>query len=140
MALIGERGPGKTQMGVALIRDNSERGKVSHYTTAMEIFLALKASYRSGATESEAEILKRFTNPTLLVIDEMQERGETAWEDRLLTHLIDKRYGSERDTLLISNLKQEDFMAALGPSIVSRLIETGGVVNCNWPSFRTHAA
>lgn len=136
VALIGDRGPGKTQMAVELIRHSCGIGWRSFYTTAMEFFIAIKGTYRDGSSQSEHEVIKTLTNPGLLVIDEVQERGETAWEDRLLTHLIDVRYRNESDTLLISNLKREPFLESLGPSITSRLVETGGIIECRWQSFR----
>jgi DNA replication protein DnaC len=66
----------------------------------------------------------------------MQERGETPWEDRLLTHLIDRRYASEKDTLLITNQSKESFIQSIGPSAASRIVEVGGIVTCDWPSYR----
>lgn len=136
IALIGDRGPGKTQMGVELIRRCCETGRSARYVTAMDFFIAVKASYGDGADERERAVIQSFARPRLLVFDEVQERGETDWENRLLTHLIDLRYREERDTLLIANLLREPFIESLGPSITSRLIETGGIVECSWPSFR----
>ena len=80
--------------------------------------------------------MDRFIHPQLLVIDEAQERGESDWESRMLTHVVDKRYFLQRDTLLISNLKLDEFKASIGTSICSRLIETGGAILADWPSFR----
>jgi len=40
------------------------------------------------------------------------------------------------DTILTCNLGTEELAASLGPSIVSRMEEGGGVIECNWPSFR----
>jgi len=54
----------------------------------------------------------------------------------MLTALIDYRYSQMRDTVIISNLKREAFTASMGASVVSRMIEAGGIIECNWPSFR----
>lgn len=136
LALIGDRGNGKTQMAVELIRQACKNGGSGRYVTAMDVFLEIKATYRDKAEESERDVINRFASPGILVIDEIHERGETEWEDRLLTHIIDKRYQNERDTLVIANLKESEFTKSMGPSIVSRLIETGGIVHCEWPSYR----
>ena len=73
------------------------------------------------------------------MLDELQERGETPWEDRLLTHVIDRRYAAEKDTLLITNHSKEKFLESIGESVASRLVETGGIVNCSWASYRVKA-
>lgn len=137
VALIGGRGSGKTQMAVALIRDrvHARPPVVAQYVRAMDVFLTIREAYRSDGP-SERDQINRFVRPGLLVIDEAHVRGETAWEDRMLTHLIDLRYGAGVDTLLVSNETHAEFKASIGPSIYSRLIETGGVIECNWESFR----
>jgi DNA replication protein DnaC len=136
IALIGIRGCGKTQMAVELIRAQIQRLKSAHLTTAMDIFLDIKSAYRKGSEIDERQILNRFFEPRLLVIDEIQERAETAWEDRILTHLVDRRYKDERDTILVGNSTREKFEKEMGASIVSRLNETGGIIVCDWESFR----
>lgn len=134
IALIGPRGTGKTQMAIAAIREAAERELSFRYCTAMDIFLDIKDSYRKGGSERDA--IKAYTKTTLLVVDEMQERGETAWEDRLLTHILDKRYAAMKDTILISNQTQQTFLQSVGPSVASRITEAGGIALCDWESFR----
>jgi DNA replication protein DnaC len=134
IALCGPRGTGKTQLAASLARDGASQGKGSMYQTAMGFFLDIKESF--DGKRSEKEVIDRYCSPALLIIDEMQERGETAWEDRLLTHLIDRRYGAEKDTLLITNQTKEAFLQSIGESVSSRISETGGIAVCNWPSFR----
>jgi len=134
IALIGPRGTGKTQMAIAAIREAAERELSFRYCTAMDIFLDIKDSYRKGGSERDA--IKAYTKPTLLVVDEMQERGETPWEDRLLTHILDKRYANMKDTILVSNQTQQVFLQSVGPSVASRISEAGGVAVCDWESFR----
>lgn len=136
MALIGTRGTGKTQIACELVRENAKRGRTSRFTLAMDIFLAIRASYRKDSTTDEAKVVEEFCKPRLLVIDEIQERAETPFEDRILTHIINHRYNDEKDTLLIGNIKRDEFCKAMGASIVSRLNETGGLIVCDWPSFR----
>lgn len=135
VALIGNRGTGKTQMSVHAVVYNSKTQRRSLYCKAMEIFLDIRATYtRPDASEKDA--IAKYLEPSLLVIDEIQQRGETAFEDRLLAYLIDKRYDAMVDTILIGNLQEDAFKDSLDPSIVDRLRETGGILQCNWKSFR----
>lgn len=139
MALIGPRGPGKTQLAEQVIRAASAVGRPCLYVRAMEIFLRLRASFKSDAL-TELEVIQGLIAPKVLVIDEIQERGETAWEDRVLSYLMDRRYGDMGDTLLIANLTKAELRESLGPSISDRIRESGGVIECNWASFRTKTA
>ena len=50
--------------------------------------------------------------------------------------MIYKRYGAMKDTILISNQTPDVFQKAIGSSILSRLQETGAIIQCDWPSFR----
>ena len=136
VALIGLRGNGKTQLGVELIRGAAARGKRARYTTATEFFMDVKASYKKDSNIDEHDVLATYRKPSLLVMDEVGRRGETDWEDRLLFELLDKRYGDLKDTLLLSNQERQAFLEAIGPSLASRMSEGGGIINCEWGSFR----
>lgn len=140
IALLGESGTGKTQMAVSLAA--IYRGTV-RYTKALRFFLELHAARnnaRGDGHRSEIQVVDAHAEPGLLVIDEAGERGETEWEDRMLAFLIDERYAHRRDTLLIANQRREAFLESVGPRIASRLQETGGIVLCDWPSYRSKAA
>lgn len=109
------------------------------YRTAMELFADLRAAYGKDSNTSEARAMRPFLDARLLVIDEAQERGETDFEDRMLTHLIDRRYANMRDTVLISNLKPDELSKRLNPSIIDRARQCGGVLVFGGTSFRQGA-
>lgn len=129
--LIGDRGTGKTVMttwwagmlGFGL------------YTKAFDLFAAVRKTYHDDSKVREHEVLERYRRTDFLVIDEAQERKESDWENTLLTNLIDKRYDALKPTIIIANLKRDALDAALGPSIIRRASETGGIVNCEWPPY-----
>jgi DNA replication protein DnaC len=145
LILHGKRGTGKTQMAAEIARSKRfpfdavtglEWKRSAHYQTAMRFFLTVRATFKKGSDKTELEIIDRMTEPGLLVIDELQERGETAFEDRLLTHLIDARYGAKRPTILIANLSKDELGKSLGPSIVDRASENGRRIDFTWNSYR----
>lgn len=136
LALLGNRGTGKTQAAVAAMQYTAHRGHPCFYCKAMEVFLEVRATY-ARPDRAELEVIKKYQEPRLLVIDEVQQRGETDFENRILAHLIDKRYDAMVDTIIIGNLTPEAMAERLDPSIVDRLRETGGVVVFEWESFRT---
>lgn len=136
VALIGGRGPGKTQMGVELMRTVTERAHSAFYSSAVGFFLAIKASYKPTSELTEEDVIERFAKYALLVVDEVGQRAETEWEDRMFFEMLDRRYRAVKDTILISNQEADKFTASIGDSLASRMNETGGIIECNWPSFR----
>lgn len=134
VALIGPRGTGKTRLAVESARNLSPDS--AHYTTAMGLFLRIRASFGKSSKESEDDIVSAMSKAPLLILDEVQERGNTAWEDRLLTHILDRRYGAMAPTIVIANLTESALVECLGDSIISRLTETGGILEIDGPSHR----
>lgn len=137
LAFVGKRGPGKTQMGVELMRyQTGERLKSAKFCDAIDIFVSLRATYGDHSTRNEGQAIAEWVRPDLLVIDEIHERGETQWEDRILVNILNKRYDALKDTIIIANLTAMEIERSLGPSIWARLCQTGGVVLFDWESFR----
>jgi DNA replication protein DnaC len=134
VALIGPRGTGKTRLACEAIRNYAPES--ASYVTAMGLFLRIRSTFGKKAGESESDIERELTSARLLVLDEVQERGGSAWEDRLLTHIIDVRYGAMKPTIILANLLEDAIAAQLGDSIVSRMQETGGVLAITGPSHR----
>lgn len=133
VVLYGKRGGGKTRMAAELAVMVGR----SRYRTAMRFFLEVRATFKKGSEQTELEIVDDMAKADLLVIDEIQERGETAFEDRLLTHVVDARYAAMKPTVLIANLTKSGLTEALGTSIVDRARENGKSIEFNWPSYRT---
>lgn len=138
-ALVGVRGAGKTHLACALVHEFCRLGKSAVYHRTMDIFLDIKRTFDKG-NGSQADVVERYAKPKLLVLDEIQVRSDTEWEDVILTDLIDRRYAAMKSTLMIANLTPKDFCQRIGSSVTSRLTETGGIIVCDWPSFRKPAA
>jgi len=141
-ALVGGFGVGKTVMVACIAWHCCDRlsheptRNGPHYTTARKMYRRILATMRDDATETEQQVIADLTNRPLLIIDEAHERSQTEYSDKTMREIIDLRYGHKADTILISNLKQEEFEKSIGGSAVDRLNHAGGVVFCNWPSFR----
>jgi len=136
VALIGARGNGKTQIGVDLIRRSSLEGNRAAYLKAMDFFMDIRSTFARDAVKTEERVIEEFSTPRLLVIDNLDRRGSSEWEDRLLTHLIDKRYDRTVGTILIANLSEADFAAHIGADIADRIRDGGGLIVADWPGFR----
>ena len=137
IGLIGEWGTGKTQLGVAAIAEAIARDRVARYVKASTLSRRLRCSFGRNATgENEMQIFADLMLPGLLVVDEVGQRDEREWEQHMLADLVDDRYAAKRDTLLISNLTRDVFLACVGKGVEDRICETGGVIVCDWAGFR----
>lgn len=85
---------------------------------------------------TERETVGKYATIPLLVIDEMQVRSETGWENSMLTSILDQRYMYLKHTIMIANLEHDAFIKHVGASVYDRIVETGGVISCTWESFR----
>jgi DNA replication protein DnaC len=143
LLLCGDRGPGKTQIATWLAARRVKSGKAAGlYVKCTDLFGEIKSTWHDGGRSvgTENDILRKYRRASYLVIDEMHERGASDWESRILVTLLDHRYDSMLTTVLISNYAKEKLAEAINPSILSRAAETGGIVDCNWPSYRTNQA
>lgn len=136
VGLVGTRGNGKTQMAVELMRATTENERTALFTTATSFFMEIKAGYKTDSLDSEKQTIIRYSKPALLVIDEIGKRGGSEWENNLLFEVINRRYNAIKDTLIIDNRTPLEFQVTIGPSISSRMHESGGLIECTWPSFR----
>lgn len=136
VALVGGRGPGKTQMSVELMKHATSKLQSAYYDTLTGLFLDIKATFKKDSRDTEGEVVQKMVKPSFLVIDEVGKKSDGEWENRIFFEIIDRRYREMRDTLLISNHAKEQFVQAIGESLASRMQETGGIVECTWESFR----
>jgi DNA replication protein DnaC len=150
--LYGGYGTGKTRMAWEVARAHkSKRPNIGTggigwstitkkrpmiYTTAVNLFRTIKSTYTAGTEKSEKEVVSDYTEAALLVIDEVQERGETQYEDRQLTAIIDARYAADMPTILISNYTWERLSSTLSPAVIDRIEENGAKLAFTWESFR----
>lgn len=138
--LSGGRGRGKTQMATNLLQAASGDRRGVRYTTEQHLYDCIKRSFNAGYGEhTQHDIIKMYGSVGLLVIDEIQQRSSNEWRDQIKEELIDTRYGKQLDTLLLTNLKPDAAIEALGSSIASRMQECGGIIECGWASFRGQA-
>lgn len=135
VAVVSDRGRGKTQLGACLLRRwIFERGESGLYVLAADI--AERARQVYDEDNHGRDPLAPVKRAGLLVIDEIQERSGTDFDDRTFTAVLDARYAGRRPTLLLGNVQAKAFNELVGPSVASRASEGGAVVVLPWKSFR----
>lgn len=145
VALIGQRGVGKTQLAAWMALETAFRlGQKSEdcatrYWRARQWLGEVKRGF--GSQSDHAHQAARSCG--LLVLDEVFEvdasLGGTTWDRGELVDLIDDRYGALKRTVIVGNFRDAAHLReSLGDSIYSRLCEpeTGALVECNWEAYR----
>ena len=133
--LLGPTGRGKTVMATLIAKERVQKGKsAGKFTTAYALFARMKQCW--GKNEDAEAALGTWKRAGFLVIDEAQTRGESAWENAVLDELINHRYAHELPTIIIGNFDLTTAQKSLGPRIMDRANECGGIVDCNWESYR----
>lgn len=139
LALVGTRGSGKTQLSVGLARAWVMGGRgTAWYTRADDMFDAMRREFDDDGKQGKA--LAKLVRTGLLVIDELADRVDSAFETRELNRLIDKRYANQIPTVLIANLTPADFTKSIGASATSRMQEGGRILVMDGESYRAKAA
>ena len=136
--LLGSPGVGKTHLGNACLLHARRNGFQVRYTTASDAVRAIRATWRRDSRESETDALRRFTEPHLLMIDEVGS-GQSASDSELglLSEIIDQRYRDHRPTIVAGNVNAKALEMYLGERAVDRLVDHGGViVPMAWSSYR----
>jgi len=152
VVMYGAHGTGKTRMAWEIARksvpqdshisvggigwNSSRKERPAIYTTAVGLFLEIRDTFRADSEFSEMQVVKKYTDAGLLVIDEFQERGETDFENKKITTIIDARYAHERPTILITNYTREKLASTLSPAVLDRIRENGCGLHFNWASYR----
>jgi DNA replication protein DnaC len=136
LALIGNRGTGKSQIAAVAVRDVIVSGHTAKYATAIGITTDLKRRFgNKERTNPEGDWLKQWLRPHLLCVDEITELQAGDYSRSMFVRLIDERYAACSPTILIGNVTPEQYAQCVGSSIADRTNE-GGLRNCTWPSFR----
>ena len=152
-AFVGNHGAGKGRMSCEIAKKArlqniaypKKEWAMSHvpklrpaiYRTAMETFVELRSTYAPKSQTTEWDKMKAYEGASLLIIDELQVRGETKFEDGKLTSIIDARYRQKRPTILIANLDINQLANQLSDAINDRIRGSGQIYQFNWQSYRT---
>ena len=136
LGLVGRHGCGKTIMATGFILAETYHLRSAKYIKLFGLNLQLEEAMKSSSDTSRREILAELVRPHLLVIDECSASADTEANARCLRHLVDERYGANRDTILISNQDASNFQEFLGEALVDRLNQAAGICSCRWDGFR----
>jgi DNA replication protein DnaC len=119
---LGNFGNGKTMLAFIIAQSIINQG----FKVKLQKFDDIISDKRKlwGMPEAvQANFLKDFSIPDLLIIDEFGKDKITDDEHKTLSKIFDWRYEHRKPILLIANKTQEDLGEILGPRLWSRLEE-----------------
>lgn len=141
IVLVGPNGVGKTMIAQNLSYEAVTRGHPVRFTAASAMLNDL-ASVDGSARKYR---LKRYTNPRLLVVDEVGYlRYDTCHAD-LLYEVVRQRYEAQRPIIVTTNKGFSEWnqvfdSAACVVTLIDRLCHRAEIVEIDGPSYRAKEA
>lgn len=137
MVMCGPPGTGKTHLACAIGNQIMAAGRSALFSSVLAAARRVKQTYGKGSTESEQQVLDKFYEPDLLILDEVGVQFGSEAEKLIVFEIINGRYERVLPTILMSNLPEEELGAFVGDRVIDRMREGGGVVLAfDWESRR----
>ena len=136
-------GVGKSHIAKSLALIACQKEYKTFYTTCSDLINDLNAGVFEKTLEKR---MRKYTNPDLLVIDEMgHDRLElqVVKEAHLLFKVIDQRYNDQKSLIFTTNVEESDWAEFLGDpittsAILDRIFHHSVIVRINGPSYRMY--
>lgn len=136
-------GVGKSHIAKSLALIACQKQYKTFYTTCSDLINDLNAGVYEKNLEKR---MRKYTNPDLLVIDEMgHDRLElqVVKEAHLLFKVIDQRYNDHKSLIFTTNVEEPDWAEFLGDpittsAILDRIFHHSVIVRIDGPSYRMY--
>lgn len=137
LSLIGNPGTGKTHAASAILEEIIGQGYLGLFVTMSDVLREFRSSYNGGG-RTELEVLEHFTEPDLLVIDEVGFGiGNLDKTRSILFDVFDRRYREEKPVLLLGNVTSQELEDYLGERIFRRIQENDGtIIAFDWEPYQ----
>ncbi|HDW0665601.1 TPA: ATP-binding protein [Enterobacter cloacae] len=142
LVMCGKPGTGKNHLALAIARHAiTEHQSSAVFTTALKIAREYKSTWSKGSSRTEDEVIRYFTKPDLLIIDEVGVQFGSDAEKLIMFEIINTRYERMKPTILISNQTREELAAFIGERVLDRMSDGGGcTLSFTWDSYRSKGA
>lgn len=133
----GGVGTGKTLLASALIESVIDERVSARIIKCIDLIRSLKETWSKKCEFTEREIIEKYSNLDLLIIDEIGVQFGSDTEKLFIFDIIDGRYQNMLPTVLISNRPIDQIKEEVGDRVIDRLREDGGtLVIFDWESAR----
>lgn len=133
-------GTGKTYLMQCMANAFAVRKIPAIYVTEETLFGDIKATYNRDSDESESDILNRYYNVPILMIDDIFTASYTEWAEGKLFSIIDERQKKSKVTIMTSNYAIGRIPQRLplnGGKIASRINGQAKMIEMIGPDRRT---
>lgn len=135
---VGKPGTGKTHLAVGIALQIMQHNRSALFVTVQRLIRRVKDSWNRGSEESESQVIQMFTEPNLLILDEVGVQFGSDFERQVLFDVLNERYERRRPTILLSNIPGNELGQYLGERVTDRLREDGGkMIAFDWESWRS---
>ena len=144
MVLRGNTGCGKTHLAIAVAKNTATRDQRCRggayvpgaiFTTAPELLLKIRSSFRDDSIESEEYVIDYHTACELLVLDDLGAEKTSEFAITTLYLILDRRIREDKQTVITTNLTPEEIEQTFGSRIASRLSAMENI-KINMPDYR----
>lgn len=131
VVIFGPNGTGKSGLAVSLLHALIGAQHTGRFISAREMMLEIRDTYKPDSPKSELDIVNKFIDPYVLVLDELSGTNATDATADTVTMIVDKRQKLGRPTLITMNIGQDlgpeqaarELAAFVGPTLFDRLRE-----------------
>ena len=133
MTIQGSSGNGKTHLAACIVKDYAQRYVKSFDWINAAVFGSevLDMTFRGGV----GSYIGKYTQPYLLVIDDLGVEGVSESIRTAMYRLINTRWERRVRTIVTTNLSLQDITNKLGQQIGDRLLRTGKFIKFEGDSY-----
>lgn len=143
--IAGDIGTGKTYLASCIAADLIRRKVQTKWCNVGDVLRAIRSSFDKKNT-TEEETIRQFTEPRVLVLDDLGKERPTEWAVEQLFSIINTRYDACRPLIVTTNYGGGDLVRRLTPrgeaddttprAIVDRLREMATLIKLEGDSRR----
>lgn len=112
--IAGPIGTGKTMLASCLAADLIRCGKSVLWSNVGDLLRALRATF-SDRTQNEEDVIDRFAQAGILVLDDLGKEKPTEWAAEQLFAIFNRRYDYGKPSIVTTNYSGADLIRRLTP-------------------------